>query len=109
MFPVSTHKGQAVMAFPDVCKTPVPIAGPTPIPYPTMSTTSTLSATKPTLATKPTATKTSGDEATGLRNSLSLLHQKLMTMRGGDTTAWHAAVDDYVMTSAALYKALSTR
>jgi hypothetical protein len=33
MYPASTKQGAAVLAFPDVCKTPTP-AGPIPVPYP---------------------------------------------------------------------------
>ncbi len=123
LFPASTHKGQAVLGFPDVCKTPN-LGAPTPIAYPNIGTTAaatkTPTATKPATATKtPTATmtataprpafpRTSGSEAGVLRGQLSTLHQKLMTMPAGDTTKWHAVVDDYVMKSADLYKALAS-
>ena len=36
MFPASTKGGGAVLAFPDVCKTPSP-AGPIPIAYPNVA------------------------------------------------------------------------
>lgn len=108
MFPTSTHKGQAIMAFPDVCKTPGGL-GPTPIPYPNMATSNAgakiPSATKTTV-TKSTFTKSSGD-ANGLRSQLGILHQKIMSMPPNNTTAWHAALDEYVLTSAKLFKALS--
>ena len=100
MFPASTHKGQAVLSFPDVCKTPSPTA-PVPMPYPTMHT-----ATKP--ATKPANTKPSSDTVM-LRNQLNILHQKLMTMPAGNASGWHAVLDDYVQTSAKLYMQLSAR
>jgi len=32
--PISTNAGGMCMAFPDVCKTPMPPAGPVPLPYP---------------------------------------------------------------------------
>jgi hypothetical protein len=32
--PITTAAGGVCFAFPDVCKTPVPLAGPVPIPYP---------------------------------------------------------------------------
>lgn len=126
MFPASTHGGQAVLAFPDVCKTPT--AGvPVPIAYPNIGTTTgtatktatatktpvatkTAVATKPTYSTltKPTYTRVSGNEAGVLRGQLSALHQKLMTMPVGDTTQWHKVVDDYVITSAEVYKTLAS-
>lgn len=109
MFPTSTHKGQAVLGFPDVCKTPAPVAAPVPIAYPNIGTTSvgvkTPYATK-TTATKTAYTNTSGDAA-GLRSHLGILHQKLMSMPGGNATGWHAVLDEYVMTSADLFKVLS--
>ncbi|MEE8272060.1 MAG: PAAR-like domain-containing protein [Alphaproteobacteria bacterium] len=112
IFP-STHKGQAVVGFPDVCKTPTP-AGPTPIPYPNIRT---LSGTKTTTKTKSTATKStykvsSGDEAgalRGLRSQINTLHQKLMTMPARDATQWHRTLDEYVMTTAQVYTLMSTR
>ena len=58
--------------------------------------------------TKPAYPRTSGNEAGVLRGQLSALHQKLMTMPAGDTTQWHAVVDDYVMTSAEIYKVLTS-
>ena len=115
MFPASSHNGQAVLAFPDVCKTPSPGA-PTPIAYPNiaMATGGTKTATKPSYSTKPAygtkpAYKVSGDEAGALRRHLTGLHQKLMTMPGGNTTQWHAVLDEYVMTTAEVYKSLSNR
>lgn len=117
MFPVSSkHKGQAVAAFPDVCKTPVPLVGAVPTPYPNIGTTvgGATTATKPAYATKPTSTKgsayskSSGDEAGQLKGKLSTLHQKLMTLQTGDATAWHATLDEYVMTTAAIYNVLTS-
>ena len=117
MFPASTHKGQAVYSFPDVCKTPSP-GGPVPIPYPNMGTSSTgskASSTKVTIQSPSINTRSSslsrmsGDEAgsvAGLKSSLSMIHQKLMTMPAGNTTAWHETLDVYVQTCANLYKAL---
>lgn len=34
MFPASSKGGEMALAFPDVCKTPVPIVGKVAIPYP---------------------------------------------------------------------------
>jgi hypothetical protein len=64
-------------------------------------------ATKPS-PTKTTITKTGGD-APGLRSHLGILHQKLMAMPAGNATNWHKVLDEYVMTSADLYKSLSDR
>lgn len=109
MFPTSTHKGQSVMGFPDVCKTPTPPPQ-VPIAYPNIgkSTTGVKSpiGVKTPVATKTAVTKTSGDVA-ALKSHLGILHQKIMSMPGGNTTSWHATIDDYVMTSAELYKLLS--
>ena len=99
MFPASTHNGQAVLAFPDVCKTPS-TGTPVPAPYPIMTTVTT--------ATKSVNTKTFADAGI-LKSRLGLLHQKLMTMNAGNATAWHAVLDDYVQTSAELYKSLFSR
>lgn len=33
MFPASTNRGGMSLAFPDVCKTPLPVVGVVPIPY----------------------------------------------------------------------------
>lgn len=121
MFPASTHKGHAVLSFPDVCKTPSP-GGPVPISYPTMSgtTTGTKSPATKVTAKQPASTnirgtsmsKISGDEAgsaANLKSSLSMLHQKLMAMPAGNTTAWHKILDDYVQTCANLYKVLEKK
>ncbi len=111
MFPASTHSGQAVMAFPDVCKTPVPITGPVPIAYPNIGTLSgTKTATKSTATTSATKTATkvsTGDEAGALRNHLTVLHNQLMKAPPGDTTQWHRLLDEYVMTTAKVYQSLS--
>lgn len=122
MFPASTHSGQAVLGFPDVCKTPTPVSGPVPIAYPNIGmSTGTKTATK--TATKTTATKTatktasysksSGDEAgtaagvASLRNHLTVLHNQLMKAKPGDTTQWHRLLDDYVMTTSQAYVSMS--
>ena len=104
IFP-STHRGQAVVGFPDVCKTPTP-AGPVPIPYPNIGTTSR---TRTSTKTKSTATKynyktSSGNEAGVLRGQISALHQKLMTMPARDATQWHRTLDEYVVKTADVYR-----
>ena len=116
MIPASTHKGQAVLGFPDVCKTPAPAPGaPVPIPYTntgsptgarTRKSTSKKGMYRP--VSRPAYKRSSGDEAGALRSQLSMLHSKLMTMPPGDTTTWHKVLDEYVMTSANVYKALSS-
>ncbi len=37
MFPAGTNMGGMNLAFPDVCKTPIPPAGPIPLPYPNIA------------------------------------------------------------------------
>ncbi len=116
MFPQSSHKGQAVMGFPDVCKTPVPMVGAVPMPYPNIGMTSatrtgTKAATKTTtsgVATKTsTFSRTSGDEGGALLGHLSVVHNQLMKARPGDATQWHKLLDDYVITAARAYEVLS--
>ena len=91
MFPASTHKGSAVLAFPEVCKTPNP-AGPTPIPYPNIGM---RSGTRTTTKTKSTATKStyktsSGDEAGVLRGSFQVMQGRTPYNRYGDL--WLVAI-----------------
>ncbi len=113
MFPASTHNGQSVLAFPDVCKTPVPVAGTAPIAYPTMGTFGG-TALKPTATKTPIATKTATSEfqqkqtrAQELRGRLSDLNRQLTSLSDKDPTRWHKLVDQYVMTTAELYKTLA--
>ena len=86
MFPASTHKGQAVLGFPDVCKVPI-LGVPVPIAYPNISTTSTKTATKTAYKTftKPVLTMPGGNVA-GLKRHLTILHQKIMSMPGDKAT-----------------------
>ena len=112
MFPASTHKGQAVLGFPDVCKTPS-TGAPIPTPYPNIGASNRTGGTQTKLGSrsapiKTVNTKTAGD-ASGLRSHLGILHQKLMAMPAGNATNWHKVLDEYVMTSAELYKSLSDR
>jgi hypothetical protein len=99
MLPASTKIGGAVAAFPDVCKTPVP-AGPVPIPYPNI-------AAPPTARAQQVAQK-AGPSPAQLKTKLSMIHGQLSVLPGGSPNQWHALVDDYVMTAAALYIALTT-
>ena len=89
MFPVSTHHGQSVMAFPDVCKTPLSVAGAVPVAYPNAGR----------VAIKPS-------NAQQLRDRLNKLNQQITSLGGQDATRWHALVDQYVMTTAQLFKLL---
>ena len=120
MFPASTHSGQAVLAFPDVCKTPT-VGVPVPIAYPNIGTTSTKTATKTaTKTTTKTATTTayktytkpvlamSSGNVAGLKRHLTVLHQKIMSMPGDNATQWHALLDDYVMTTAEVFSSLTS-
>ena len=112
MFPASTHKGQAVAAFPDVCKTPVPIVGAVPIPYPNIGQSSAAKAASKTSVKQPATKgaaykKTSGDEAGALKGHLSVLHNQLMMARPGDATQWHKLLDEYVLTAARAYETMS--
>ena len=99
MIPISKKKGRAVLAFPDVCKTPVPVAGRVPIPYPNIGMQGQKGGTKPT----PGATKPSPGGDQQLRSRLSMLHAQLTSMRGVDPERWHTLLDDYVMTTAELF------
>lgn len=101
MFPASTHKGQAVAAFPDVCKTPSS-GSPVPMPYPNIGARLAGRSSKAPAGTKkPVAAK--GASPQDLRAALDELHGKLMSMRHRDATVWHAVVDDYVTTAAAMF------
>lgn len=102
MFPASTHQGQAVHAFPDVCKTPAPPAPQVAVPYPNIGASQTGRASKSTTgARKPVAAK--GASKQDLEKTLNDLHGTIMGMRTRDATAWHEAVDAYVMAVAAVY------
>ena len=89
MFPASTHNGQSVTGFPDVCKIPLVTAGAVPVAYPIAGR----------VAIKPAS-------AQQLRDRLNQLNQQLTSLGGQDATRWHALVDQYVMTTAQLFKLL---
>ena len=113
MFPASTHNGQAVLGFPDVCKVPGAGGPKIPTPLPNIGTTRKIVGGKTKFATKTAPTKTAtsktGGDAPGLRIQMGILHRKLMAMPAGNATGWHKVLDEYVMTSAELYKSLSGR
>ena len=113
MFPASTHTGQAVLGFPDVCKVPGAGGPKIPTPLPNIGTTGRTGGVKTKFATKTaptskTTSRTSGD-APGLRNQMGILHHKLIAMPAWNTTGWHKVLDEYVMTSAELFKSISDR
>jgi len=89
MFPPSTHHGHSVTGFPDVCKTPAPIAGGVPVVYPAAGR----------VPIKPV-------NAQQLRDRLVALNNQLISLPGQDATRWHALVDQYVMTTAQLFTLL---
>lgn len=102
MFPASTHKGQAVLSFPEVCKTPNPPAPQVPAPYPNIGATQTGRASKPQPgAKKSVAAK--GASQQNLQATLDDLHGTIKSMQTRDASAWHEAVDNYVMAVAAVY------
>ncbi len=109
----SKHKGQAVSAFPDVCKAPSP-KGPLPIAYSNIAMTNggkkPGTGTRKTTATKAAVSKGSiGNEAAVLRGQMRTLHRKLMTMPADDATQWHRLLDDYVMKTAEVYTTLASK
>jgi hypothetical protein len=112
MYPNSTKKGTFVVAFPDSCFTPSP-GGPVPVPYP--NTARTLQATLPPalvaagISVAGSNYKQSGSAvAQTLRSRLSQLNNQLLTLPGSDPNHWHTLVDEYVQTTASLYKTLAS-
>jgi hypothetical protein len=84
-----------------------------PTPFPNIGATRKTGGVKTVFATKTapaykTTSKTGGD-APGLRNHMSILHARIMAMPAGDATGWHKVLDEYVMTSAELFKSISDR
>jgi Toxin PAAR-like domain len=117
MFPSSSYKGQAVAAFPDVCKTPAP-AGPVPIPYPNIALGTGTSTVSPTTSLRAMQGRFVGSlqsiastqsAASKLRSQLQTLHAQMIGLPGSNPNRWHELVDQYVMTAAELYKALAGR
>jgi len=130
VFPASTKGGGAVLAFPDVCKTPgaLTVPGPVPIPYPNQAS---IGQSKTTTKVKGAAAgghkssfaKSVGNEPGTLkgvvssraaavsqfRTHLQTLHSQLAALPPGNPNRWHELVDDYVVTTAKLYIALTDR
>jgi hypothetical protein len=98
------------MAFPDVCKTPIP-GGPVPIPYPNIASQGAPSAQKVPSNSRSPASRSliPTPEAQQLRGKLNNLHTQLMRLPGTDPNRWHTLVDAYVMTAASLYIEISSR
>lgn len=121
MIPVSTKPGSAVLAFPDVCKTPTP-GGPIATPYPNIPR-STQTASKATAMKTPSQLVRTGSvfssvgdqvqsnslsSAVNLRGQLSQLHGRLASLSGSDPNQWHALIDEYVQVTAQLYVTLAS-
>ncbi len=125
MFPASSYAGNAIAAFPDVCKTPSP-GGPVPIPYPNLGAAPTASSAQKTkvlssgaaLAGSKFATSTGNAPGTyqgiasakvmdkvQLRSKIQTLHAKILNLPAGNPNLWHQLLDEYVVTTAELYKA----
>ncbi len=123
----STHQGQSVAAFPDVCKTPFP-KGPVPIPYPNAAGSgqqnTAVSKTKPIgpVTAGATYSASRGDEAgtagrgviankqmraVQLRTQIFRVHSEMAALPPGNPTRWHRLLDDYVILTAELYKTLT--
>ena len=129
MFPASAKGGGLSLSFPDVCKTPTPVAGSAPMPYPNIATTAKAAQqSKVKIANKTTAVKSTrmsrsqGDEAGTMKGMVSstnktkakvevdkikaLLnqhHSKLMAMNSKDPDEWQHALGEYMVTVGALY------
>lgn len=130
------HKGSGGLsiAFPDVCKTPVPLAGGLPIPYPNIATTAaakqkTGSKTAPAVTKKVaghqagliggvksgtlrsvksgTASAVAQGEALQLRNRMHALNQQLQGLPATQPELWQAVLEDYAVTASALYVTLN--
>ena len=102
MFPASTYKGGAVLSFPAVCKMPGPPAPPVAAPYPNVGSKQSGRAGKAVAGSKvPVASKDATQK--DLHKTLDDLHDTIKSMRTRDASAWHEAVDNYVMAVAAVY------
>ena len=101
MFPASTYQGGAVLAFPDVCKTPVAPA-PVAAPYPGVGSKQSGKTGKAMKGSKiPVAARDASQQ--DLHKTLDDLHNDIKSMHTRDANAWHKKVDEYVMAVAAVY------
>ncbi len=102
MFPASTYQGGAVLAFPAVCKVPGPPAPFAPVPLPNIGAKQSGKASKSVAGSKkPVAAKDASQQ--DLLKTLDDLHASIKSMHTRDASAWHEAVDNYVMAVAAVY------
>jgi len=112
MIQASTTEGYSVRGFPDVCKTPSP-SGPVPIPYPSIGATSFVGglrlATTGTVTLQKLVPPSNSSRVPQLRSRLQTITSQLTGMTAGNPNQWHQLVDEYVVVSAELYLALSTR
>lgn len=128
MMPVSTAGGGITISFPDVCKTPVPVVGVVPIPYPNIATiagskqkSKTMISKMSVLTTKSKVGRSSGDEAgvaggvisskmmaevQFLKSSLVTITSKLQNLKSKDPLAWQSLLEEYAVTTSALYVTL---
>jgi hypothetical protein len=124
MIPKATKGGGICIAFPDVCKVPVPVSPIAPIPYPNIAKTAQDAQKTKATASKPAAKKGSaasrsrGDEAGVLkgivsskargelqqiRASLNVLNARLQAMKSNDPDQWQKVLRDYVVAASALF------
>lgn len=102
MFPASTYKGGAVLDFPDVCKTPGYPAPAVPAPFPNVGSKQSGKASKGVVGSKKQVASKDASQQ-DLLNTLDDLHASIKSMHTRDASAWHEAVDNYVMAVAAVY------
>lgn len=117
-----------VIAFPSVCRAPMPSSGPVPIPYPNIARTATekqqskvkferetvvtlgssfsqVHGNEPGTARGMTSSKMA--EAAALRNMLGNLHTMMLTLPPRDPAVWQQALEDYAVAASALYVTLN--
>ncbi len=112
MYAPSTNTGKAVIAFPDVCKTPGPGGSPSPVPIPYPTATGTAAPTRRIMSMKaplgfPGAPTPPSAMAAQLKSKLATLHGQILALPGTDPNRWHSLLDQYVIGVADLYIALA--
>ncbi len=108
MFPVSNKGGGAVLGFPDVCKTPAGSTAPAPTPGVTAAQRPAGQNAAAHVNVRRAVAVANGGVGP-LRSRLTLLHSTLMSLSGAEPARWHETLDEYVLVTAELYKALATR
>lgn len=113
MFPASMKKASSgvSLAFPDVCKMPLPTASVTPIAYPNIAKTAQAaqkaSKVPASGASKATAMGGSKADVSGkiaqLKSALNQLNAKLMGLQSDDPNKWQEVLSDYCVAASALY------